>query len=267
MSLAPHQADVAILVDTSKCTGCRACMVACKEWNGLPAERVTRTLPGSYQNRDDLTSRTWTVVRFAEQGPAESLRWLFAKTQCMHCGNAPCVSVCPTGAMQKDGQITYLDETRCIGEGYCITACPFGAVAYDEAKGIVQKCTLCVDRIAHDETPACVKACPADALAFGERTDIVAAAQKRAATLKGRGVTGARIYGAEELGGLGYVYVLQDEPSTYHLPGRPQTKTVELGTQVRDWTVGAAAFALGTLPLWWVFRRRETLASRREDVE
>ncbi|MBI2324567.1 MAG: hypothetical protein HYU87_06370 [Chloroflexi bacterium] len=125
-------------------------MVACKEWNELPAETVAHTLPGSYQNRDDFTSQTWTVVRFAEQTTGNDMQWLFAKTQCMHCSNAPCVSVCPTGAMQKDGTVTYLDETKCVGEGYCVTACPFGAVAFDEGKGIVQKCTMCIDRIRPD---------------------------------------------------------------------------------------------------------------------
>ncbi|HET8569756.1 MAG TPA: 4Fe-4S dicluster domain-containing protein, partial [Candidatus Limnocylindria bacterium] len=138
---------MAILVDTSRCTGCRACMVACKEWNELPAEDVARTLPGSYQNRDGTSAATWTVVRFAEQASGDGMRWLFAKTQCMHCGDAPCVTVCPTGAMQKDGTATYLDESKCVGEGYCVIACPFGAVALDASKGIVQKCTMCIDRV------------------------------------------------------------------------------------------------------------------------
>lgn len=257
----------AILVDTSNCIGCRACMVACKEWNALPAEKVAHTLEGSYQNRDGFTAQTWTVVRFAEQAASNDVQWLFAKTQCMHCGDAPCVSVCPTGAMQKDGTVTYLDETKCVGEGYCVAACPFGAVALDEGKGIVQKCTMCVDRIEHGQTPACVKACPADALRYGERAEIVAAAAKRVGTLKGRGVARARTYGVDELGGLGYVYVLKDDPTVYQLPASPSAKPVRIGDQVRDWAFGAAAFALGTLPLWWVFRRREELAVGKDRPE
>lgn len=255
----------AILVDTTNCVGCRACMVACKEWNELPAEKVTHLMEGSFQNRDDFTARTWTVVRFAEQGTGADVQWLFAKTQCMHCSNAPCVSVCPTGAMQKDGTVTYLDEAKCAGEGYCVTACPFGAVALHEGKGIVQKCTMCIDRIEHGQTPACVKACPADALRYGDRAEIVAAAEQRVGTLKGRGVARARTYGVDELGGLGYVYVLKDDPSAYQLPAAPSDRAVRIGDQIRDWAVGATAFAIGTLPLWWVFRRRETLAAARRD--
>jgi len=257
----------AVLVDTSRCIGCRACMVACKEWNELPAEHVERTLPGSYQNRDDLTSQTWTVVHFAEQASGDDMRWLFAKTQCMHCADAACVSVCPTGAMQKDGTLTYLDETKCIGEGYCVAACPFGAVALDEGKGIVQKCTLCIDRVEHGELPACVKACPADALEFGDRAQMVAVAEARVGTLKGRGLARARTYGVDELGGLGYVYVLQDDPSVYQLPERPSARPVDIPVQARDWVAGAAAFGLGAIPVWWVFRRRTRLASEAAERE
>lgn len=257
----------AVLVDTSKCMGCRACMVACKEWNELPAETVARTLPGSYQNREDLTARTWTVVHFAERPAIDGMRWLFAKTQCMHCADAPCVSVCPTGAMTKQGQITYLDESRCIGERYCVAACPFGAVAFHKEKGVVQKCTLCVDRLEHGQAPACVKACPADALTWDERPVQVAAAERRVATLKARGLARARTYGVEELGGLGYIYVLQDDPGVYGLPERPSERPVRMGEQLRDWGVGAAAFALGSLPLWWVLRRREEIAAERAEGE
>lgn len=252
----------AVMVDTSKCIGCRACQVACKEWNELPSEGLHKMLPGSYQNQRNLTSRTWTVVHFTEQRAGDRQRWLFAKYQCMHCTEAPCVHVCPTGAMSKQGQVTYLDETRCIGDRYCVAACPFGAVQFDEGKGIVQKCTLCVDRLAKvsEQRPACVKACPAGALTWGDRSQQIAAAEARVAALKAGGVAGARTYGLTELGGLNFIYVLQDRPGVYGLPEQPAEQPIRAGNHLANWAAGAAVFGLGSLPLWWVLRRRQELA-------
>ncbi|HET8568318.1 MAG TPA: 4Fe-4S ferredoxin, partial [Candidatus Limnocylindria bacterium] len=127
--------------------------------------------------------------------------------------------------------------------------------------------TMCIDRVEHQELPACVKACPADALEFGDRAAVVRTAEARVASLKGRGLARARTYGVEELGGLAYVYVLQDEPSAYQLPDVPTARAARIGDQLRDWGAGAAAFALGSLPVWWVFRRRQELAAARAREE
>lgn len=261
-------ATKAVLVDTSKCIGCRACMVACKQWNELPAEAPAAMLPGSYQNRRAGSGRTWTVVRFTEHERDGALQWFFAKTQCMHCATAPCVAVCPTGAMHKDGQLTVIDDGRCIGERYCVAACPFGAVGFDETKGVVQKCTLCAERTAQGQAPACVKACPADALSWDDRDAQVAKANDRVAKLKAGGVARARTYGVDELGGLAFIYVLQDDPDVYQLPGRPdEAKPIQITAQAVSWSSGAIAFALGALPLWWVLRRRGAVGARADDAE
>jgi formate dehydrogenase iron-sulfur subunit len=250
----------AVLVDTTKCIGCRACQVACKQWNELPAEPAHAMLEGTYQNQRELSPRTWTLVHFTEQRVGDRLRWLFAKYQCMHCSNPPCVAVCPTGALSKEGEVTYLDETRCIGDRYCVNACPFEAIRFDEDKGIVQKCTLCVDRLAADQPPACVKACPAGALTWDERPLQVAAARERVAALQAAGVEGARTYGETELGGLHFLYVLQDRPATYGLPDPPAEQPIQVGRHVGNWATGAALFGLGLLPLWWLLRRRQEQA-------
>ncbi len=252
----------ALLVDTTKCIGCRACQVACKQWNELPAEAPHPMLSSSYQNQRNFTSRTWTVVRFNERRAGDDQQWLFGKTQCMHCTDAPCVAVCPTGALSKQGEVTYLDETQCIGERYCVAACPFGAIQFDQPKGIVQKCTLCVDRLAANQEPACVKACPAGALTWGERSEQIEIAGARVGALRTGGVSGARTYGETELGGLSYLYVLQDRPGAYGLPDPPMEQPIQMGTQFANWAAGAAAFGLGALPLWWLLRRRQELAGQ-----
>ncbi len=258
----------AVLVDTTKCIGCRACQVACKEWNELEPESYREMqLSSTFQNQRNITANTWTLVMFTEQRLDDQQRWLFTKTQCMHCTDAPCVAVCPTGALSKQSQVTYLDETRCIGERYCVAACPFGAIQFRQGKGIVQKCTLCVDRLAQSQTPVCVKACPADALTWGERADQVAAARARVASLQAAGVSGARTYGETELGGLNFLYVLQDRPSLHGLPDPPAEQPIQVGNQLGNWAAGAAVFGLGALPLWWLLRRRQELGEQPAGVE
>ncbi len=210
-----------MLVDTTKCIACRACQAACKNWNGLPAEETHFT--GSYENPPKYTPTTWTRVTFREFEEDDSIKWLFGKLQCMHCTDASCVMVCPTGALHHTPEGTVMvDPKKCIGCNYCVGACPFGVAQLDTTMGMMRKCTFCYDRISNGLEPMCVKTCPVQALEYGDRVDIVDKAYDRVAKLKAQGVTGARVYGPDVVGGTGAVYVLKDAPSKYGLPDQPE---------------------------------------------
>ena len=216
--------NIAILYDASKCTACRGCQVACKQWNDLKGD-VTKNR-GTYENPPDLSANTWLKMKFIETGEYPDIRWLFGRRSCMHCTESACVDVCPTKALyhHEMGFVAY-DKSKCSGCGYCVEACPFdiprsssGAIT-----GIrhANKCTLCQDRVTNDEKPACVKTCPTGALTFGERADMLAAAQARLSVLKADN-TKANIYGDSQLGGLHVIYVLEDSPDVYGLPIDPK---------------------------------------------
>ncbi|MDI3317373.1 MAG: 4Fe-4S dicluster domain-containing protein [Bacillota bacterium] len=223
--------EVAMLTDVSQCIGCKACEVACKEWNQLPAEKTS--FQGSYQSHPDLTAHTWTVVRFTEQVKADGqVRWHFNKMSCMHCTEAACVLACPVEALRHDpsGAIR-LETDRCIGCGYCEEACPFGAVhvdrqSFDTAK-VAGKCTFCFDRISNGLEPACVHACPTDAIRFGPREELVGYGRQRVDELRKGGHAQANLYGEKELGGLHYMFVLTEKPEVYGLPADPQVSPTQ----------------------------------------
>lgn len=248
-----------MLVDTSKCMACRGCQVACKEWNDLGA-RKTQMMPGTYQNPPGMSASTWTVVRYTEKIDQNGLRWLFRKEQCLHCSQASCVEVCPTGAMAKHADnFVEVDQNWCIGCRYCVQACPFGAVQFDEATGTVKKCTLCIDRVQAGLEPACVKTCPSKALSFGDRSKVLGLARSRADSLRSGGNRLASVYGEDELGGLKVMYVLADSPAVYGLAENPQVATYNVA---QDWLSGIVATGLlATIPFYVLFRRRrEVLA-------
>jgi formate dehydrogenase iron-sulfur subunit len=217
--------------DTTVCIGCKACEVACKQWNLLPAERIE--LSGmSYDNTRALGATTWRHVAFVEQekpapnGNADTLtRWLMMSDVCKHCQNAGCLNACPTGAIiRTEFDTVYIQQDICNGCGYCVPACPFGVIEVSaQADGTAHKCTLCYDRLQGGLEPACAKACPTDSIVFGELTHLRERAQQRVNDLRLRGVSDAYLYGADDTiaGGLNAFFLLLDEPEVYNLPPDP----------------------------------------------
>ena len=243
----------AILVDTSKCIGCRGCQVACKQWHGLSA--VATEFRGSYENPPDLSARTWRKVRFIETvGEDGRLRWRFISDACKHCTDASCLAVCPTGALfRRPWGAVDLNQQVCNGCRYCVSACPFGVVTFNENTGRVDKCIMCPDRVEAGLAPACVTTCPTGALAFGDREAVLARAKRRSAELHGRSKNGIWIYGETELSGLHAIYVLQDRPETYGLPEKPRFATASVFSGSLTSVLTAVVMSVAALV---AFRRR-----------
>ena len=310
--------------DTSICIGCKACEVACKEWNRNPLDGDLQLLGSSYDNTGQLGASTWRHVAFIEQGrdrieaaresgrelvslgmpavaakaepvglddglipqPGSSLaehrhqapdtpefRWLMASDVCKHCTHAGCLDVCPTGALFRTefGTVVVQDDV-CNGCGTCVAGCPFGVVerrsdgtyttpaqrsdrpVEKPVTGVAQKCTLCYDRLVEDETPACAKTCPTTSIEFGDHDDLVVQARERVAQLHARGLTEARLYGANEhdgVGGTGSIFLLLDEPEVYGLPPDPRVPTADLVTMFKRAAVaGAGMFAAAAVAFW-----------------
>ena len=218
----------AMLNDVTKCIGCRSCQIACKQWHGLEAEETTNR--GTYENPPDLSEDTWTKIIFKEISNDGTIRWLFRKEQCLHCTDAACVKVCPTGALQRHptlGFVTY-DRGKCSGCGYCIEFCPYHIPRKDTKHNTLigtglmgGKCDFCFDRVSHGMEPACAKACPTGAIKFGEREDLVQEGKQRVAELR-KTRPDANLYGEHEMGGLHMLYVLDERPEVYDLPSDPQ---------------------------------------------
>src|SRR5881398_2757275 len=220
--------------DTTVCIGCKACEVACKEWNQLPAENGgVGTLSGdSYDNTRRLDGIHWRHVRFIEQfkGPYDG-RWLMMSDVCKHCVQAGCLDVCPTGAIIRTQFDTVVIQSDvCNGCRACIAACPFGVIDINPVSGTAQKCTLCYDRMKAGLEPACAKACPTESINFGTIADLKKMAQARVGRLQGAGESRAYLYGADEgmLGGLNSFYLLVDKPEVYGLPPDPKIPTRNL---------------------------------------
>ncbi|TET26830.1 MAG: 4Fe-4S dicluster domain-containing protein [Dehalococcoidia bacterium] len=249
------------LIDTSKCTACRGCQVACKQWNELPAEETKQL--GTYENPPHLSGNTWIKVEFRER-PGE---WLFRAHTCMHCVDASCEKVCPTGAISHQGEVVLIDQKQCIGCGYCVLACPYNVPHRDEITGTARKCTFCIDRIGNGLEPACAKTCPPGAIKFGERADLIAMAEQRVQTLiSDYGYPNANVYGADELGGLHTIYVLTERPSALGLPETPEVAT---STVLAQWLSGVVtAGVLAALPFWLLFKRKKQIeAEQKSKVE
>ncbi len=208
----------AMLIDLTRCTGCRACQVACKQWNDLPGENTICF--GYYDNPPDLSPSTWNRIACYEWEEEGRPKWTFRSVRCFHCTNAPCVEACPTRALFKDSRgFTAYDVGLCNGCGYCTQACPFNIPRLTDqdpfdgkanltGKGKSSKCTLCQDRTYNDLMPACAKTCSPGAIQYGNREEIIALGKTRVEELKANGTPEANLYGENLLGGLGIMYVL-----------------------------------------------------------
>ncbi|GHS80608.1 formate dehydrogenase subunit beta [Pseudomonas sp. PAGU 2196] len=241
-----HQAEVAKLIDVSICIGCKACQVACSEWNDLRDE-VGHNV-GVYDNPADLTPDTWTLMRFDEhQDESGKLEWLIRKDGCMHCADPGCLKACPQpGAIiQYANGIVDFQSEHCIGCGYCVAGCPFDVPRISKKDNKAYKCTLCVDRVSVGQEPACVKTCPTGAINFGSKADMLVQAEERVSELQGRGFAGAGIYDPQAVGGTHVFYVLQhaDKPQLYHkLNPDPRISSAIEGWKGWLKPVAAAAF-------------------------
>jgi len=243
---------MATVYDFFKCIGCRSCQVACKRWHKLPAEPGEPK--GLYDQPLGLSATTWTVIELKKKEDG----WFFTNRHCMHCTQASCEAVCPTGAISHQGEIVAIDQKWCIGCGYCVAACPFDVAHTDspvEEKGTSRKCTFCLDRQAMGLIPACVEACPVEALVFGEREGLVAAAKQSVEFLRANGYPKANLYGEKELGGLYRMSILPFEPSVCGYPDLPRFAVANVLGQWLSGIVTAGVIAL--LPFWLLFRRRE----------
>lgn len=253
----PAGGTKAMLYDASKCTGCRACQNACKRWNKLPAE--SSGYSGIYENPPDLSAKTWTLIKAREIQGNNGKEVLFCKYQCMHCTEASCEAVCPTGAISHHGSAVVIDQKICIGCGYCVQACPFGVPHKEHgfSTGATKKCTFCADRQAQGLEPVCVEVCPTNALQFGDRASLVSIGQARVDTLKTSGYPDVSLYGENELGGLRVLYVLPYTASVYNLPATPHLATSKVSTQ---WLAGiAAASLIAVVPFWLLFKRSKRI--------
>jgi formate dehydrogenase iron-sulfur subunit len=264
---ADHPPRKGFFTDTSVCIGCKACEVACKEWNEVPEDGYLLT-GMSYDNTQQLGASTWRHVAFVEQpvdvpappvdlgmpslgAPAATqeesgVRWLMSSDVCKHCTHAACLDVCPTGALfRTEFGTVVVQPDVCNGCGYCVPACPYGVIDLREGDGRAFKCTLCYDRLKEDQTPACAQACPTESIQFGDLDELRERADRRLADLHERGVDAARLYGRDPddgVGGDGAFFLLLDEPEVYGLPPDPVVTTRDLGSMWRH--VGAAAGAL-----------------------
>jgi len=226
---ARHTQEVAKLIDVSSCIGCKACQVACMQWNDLRDEVGINA--GTYDNPNDLTPASWTVMRFSEvetKAPeGQRLEWLIRKDGCMHCDDPGCLKACPApGAIVKytNGIVDFISE-NCIGCGNCITGCPFDVPRISQKDSKAYKCSLCSDRVAVGLEPACVKSCPTGAIRFGSKEDMLEFGAERVVDLKERGYAQAAVYNPQGVGGTHVMYVLQhgDQPELYHgLPADPK---------------------------------------------
>ncbi|MBL8675245.1 MAG: formate dehydrogenase subunit beta [Rhodospirillales bacterium] len=242
--------EIAKLIDVSRCIGCKACQVACLQWNDLREEVGVNV--GVYDNPHDLTENTWTLMRFTEIDVDGRFEWLIRKDGCMHCDDPGCLKACPSpGAIvqYKNGIVDFVSE-NCIGCGYCVKGCPFNIPRISKKDQKAYKCTLCSDRVAVGQAPACAKVCPTQAITFGTKKDMVAWADTRIVDLKSRGYKNAGLYDPKGVGGTHVMYVLKhaDQPQIYaNLPKDPKiSPLVELWKGVAK-PVALAGVAMAAL--------------------
>jgi formate dehydrogenase iron-sulfur subunit len=241
---------VGFFTDTSICIGCKACEVACKEWNGLPDDGGG-LLGLSYDNTGELSASSWRHVAFVERQDETGVAWLMSSDVCKHCTHAGCLDVCPTGAIFRTEYGTVVvQEDVCNGCGYCIPACPYGVIAQRPGDGRAWKCTLCYDRLGAGQEPACAQACPTDSIQFGPLDQLRTRARDRVEELQARGVTSAHLYGEDPedgVGGAGAFFLLLDRPEVYGLPPDPVVATRDLPAMWRRAAAAAGALVVGAV--------------------
>lgn len=236
--------------DTTVCIGCKACEVACKNWNGVGVDGLEWS-GNSYDNTGDLGAQTWRHVAFVEQNKAlwhgQTQRWLMMSDVCKHCTRAGCFDACPTGAIiRTEFDSIVVQSDVCNGCGYCVMACPYGVIELDlGGSGLAQKCTLCYDRLRGGLEPACAKACPTDSIQFGPLDALVERAVDRTVALRHQGIEDAYLWGLDEhqAGGLNAFFLLVDEPEVYNLP-RSGTDPADFVAE-SAWRTTVAALLLG----------------------
>ncbi len=251
--------------DTSICIGCKACEVACKEWNQLEGNSP-KFLADSYDNTGQLDDQNWRHVKFIDDVPVQTVdagngkAWLMMSDVCKHCKHASCMDVCPTGAIiRTEFDTVFIQQDVCNGCRNCIAACPYSVIALNPATGTAHKCTLCYDRLQGGLQPACAKACPTQSIQFGPLAELQQAADVRLAALHSQGVTQAQLYGRDDkvYGGLNAFFLLMDKPETY---GLPNADNAQLPTRndLGGYVAAIVTAVLGVIAGVVAFRRRGT---------
>ena len=257
----------AFLTDSTLCIGCKACEVACKEWNGVPDDGFV--FSGlSYDNTTMLGHSTWRHVKFVERasetvtadgGRTNAFRWDFSSDVCKHCERAGCLEACPTGAIVRTefGGV-FIQPDVCNGCGYCVVTCPFGVVDRRPDDGRAFKCTFCYDRQKAGLQPACAAACPTESIRFGEIDDLRARAGQRVRDLHARGVDDAVLYDARDtsVGGTHALFIVRGDPGDYNLPAEPEIPTVHLEAGWRSAALTAGLMLVGTAVAFFTSSRR-----------
>ena len=252
----------AFLTDSTLCIGCKACEVACKEWNQLPEDGLEWT-GLSYGNTKALGHSTWRHVKFVENGVAPGLGgnagstagWAFSSDVCKHCEEAGCLEACPTGAIVRTefGGV-FIQPDICNGCGYCVVSCPFGVVERNQNDGRAFKCTFCYDRQLAGLKPACATACPTESIRFGEIQELRLTARGRVDELQSRGLSDARFYDPESVGGIHSLFITRGDPKQFNLPPDPVCPTRYMK---KGWTAAAASASLlivGVFAAFWTVR-------------
>jgi formate dehydrogenase beta subunit len=230
-----RQQRVAKLIDTTTCIGCKACEVACMEWNDLPFRETV--FDNTYQTMPQTEWNYWNLIQFREHVHEDgTLQWLMRKDQCMHCADPGCLAACPAdnAIVQYQNGIVDFQQDYCIGCQYCVTGCPFNIPKFNPQTKKMFKCTLCNDRVSQGLEPACIKACPTGCLHFGTKEEMTALAETRALQLREHSsYSKAGVYDPPGVGGASVIYVLHDVTNPEAYGGLPRNPRVPLA--VRLW--------------------------------
>ena len=254
------------LTDSTLCIGCKACEVACKEWNQIPGDGFAWS-GLSYDNTGSLGASTWRHVKFVEgefesgfggNAPGRPLAWEYSSDVCKHCENAGCLEACPTGAIVRTefGGV-FVQPDVCNGCSYCVVSCPFGVVEKNLDDGRAFKCTFCYDRQKAGMEPACAKACPTESIKFGNLEDLREHARERLQDLEARGIDDAQIYDPLEssVGGIHAFFLVRGDPRAYNLPPDPEVPTIYLKPGWTSAAVGAGLLLFGTMAAFFTSRQ------------